>query len=63
MEGAFLLTRVLTAVLPGGRYRPGEDAGRLGELVADDVSVHAQRDRGVGMPEPGGDNMHRDACQ
>jgi hypothetical protein len=27
------------------------------------VGVHAQRDRGVGMAEPGGDQVHRDACQ
>ncbi len=62
MEGAFLLTLVLTAVLPRGRYCAGEDVRRLGELVADDVGVHAQRDRGIGMSEPGGgDNMHGNA--
>ena len=49
--------------LGGGRYCTGEDVGGLGELIAEDVSVHAQRDRGVRMAEPGGDHMHRDASQ
>ena len=30
----------------------------LGELVADDVGVHAQGDRGAAVAEPGGDDMH-----
>jgi hypothetical protein len=62
-EGAFLLTPLLTAASVGGRYRAGEDVGGLSELVADDVGVHAQRDRGVGVAEPGGDHMHGDASQ
>ena len=33
------------------------------ELVADDVGIYAQGDRGVRMAEPGGDDMHRDASQ
>jgi hypothetical protein len=64
MEGALLLTLVLTAGLLGsGLYGAGEDVGSLGELVADDVRVHPQGDRGIGMAEPGGDHMHRDASQ
>jgi hypothetical protein len=39
-EGAFVLTRMLTAALAGGRYRAGEDVGGLGELIADDVGIH-----------------------
>ena len=58
-----LPTRLLTAALPGGRYRAGEDVCGFGELVADDVGVHAQCDRGVGVAEPGGDHMHGDASQ
>jgi hypothetical protein len=27
------------------------------------VRVHPQRDRGIGMAEPGGDHMHRHASQ
>ena len=50
-------------MLAGGRYGAGEDVGGLGELVADDVRVHPQRDRGVGMAEPGGDHMHPHASQ
>jgi hypothetical protein len=58
-----LLTRLLTAPLSSVGYRSGEDVGSLGELVVDDVGVHAQRDGGVGMAEPGGDDMDRDACE
>jgi hypothetical protein len=47
----------------GGRYGAGEDVGGLGELVADDVGVHAQRDRGVRVAEPGRDHAHGDASQ
>jgi len=36
VEGAFLLTLLLTAASVGGRYRAGEDVGGLVELVADD---------------------------
>src|SRR5579859_44594 len=58
-EGARLLTRLLTArPLAGSRYCAGEDVGGLGELVADDVGVHAQRDRGVRVAEPGRDHVH-----
>jgi hypothetical protein len=63
-EGALLLTRLLTArILDSGRYGAGEDVGGLGELVADDMGVHAQRDRRVRVAEPGGDHMHRDTSQ
>jgi hypothetical protein len=41
---------MLTAVLAGGRYRAGEDVGSLGELIADDVGVHPQRDGGSAWP-------------
>jgi hypothetical protein len=34
-------------------------SGGLGELVADDVRVHAQCDRGVRVAESGGDHVHR----
>jgi hypothetical protein len=52
---------MLTAALAGGRYRAGEDVGSLGELIADDVGVHPQRDRGVGVAEPGGGDVDRHA--
>ena len=58
-----LLTPLLTAASVGGGYRAGEDVGGLAELVADDVGVHAQRDRGVCVAEPGGNYMHGDASQ
>jgi hypothetical protein len=58
-----LLTRLLTAPLSSVGYRSGEDVGSLGELVVDDVGVYAQRDGGVGMAEPDGDDMDRDACE
>ena len=57
-----LLTRLVTATLPSGRYRAGEDVCGFGELVADDVGVHAQCDRGVRVAEPGGRDMYGDAC-
>jgi hypothetical protein len=41
LEGALLLTLLLTAASDGGRYRASEDVGSLGELVADYVRVHA----------------------
>lgn len=47
--------------LIGVRYGTSEDGGGLGELVADDMGVHAQRDRGARVAEPGGDDMDRDA--
>ena len=64
MEGALLLTRMLTAwswLL--AVTAPGEDVGGLGELVADDVGVHAQRDRRVSVAEPGGDFVHGNPSQ
>ena len=42
VEGAFLLTLVLTASLSGGRDRVGEDVGGFGGLVADHVGLHVQ---------------------
>ena len=57
-RGSFANAVANSAVL-GGRYGAGEDVGSLDELVADDVRVHPQRDRGIGMAEPGGDHMHR----
>ena len=64
MEGALVLTRLLTVgALAGGRDGAGEDVGGLGELIADDVGVNAQCDRGVRMAEPGGDHVHGDASQ
>jgi hypothetical protein len=62
-EGAFLLTPLLTAALSGVRYRAGEDVCGLGELIADHVGVDAQGDGRVGVPEPGGDDVDRDACE
>ncbi len=62
-EGAFLLTPLLTVALASVRYHAGEDVCGLGELVADHVRVHAQRDGRVGVAEPGGDDMDRDACE
>ncbi len=62
-RGSFANAVANSAVLAGGRYGSGEDVGGLGELVADDVGVYAQRDRGVGMAEPGGDHVHGDASQ
>jgi hypothetical protein len=41
----------------------GRSFGGLDELVADHVSVRAQRDRGVHVAEPGCDRMHGDASQ
>jgi len=38
-----------------------KDIRGFGELVADHVYVHAQRDGGVGVSEPGGDDVDRDA--
>ncbi len=61
--GSFANADANSAALAGGRYRAGEDVGGLCELVADDVGVHAQRDRGVRMAEPGGDHVHGDASQ
>jgi hypothetical protein len=52
-----------SGTLAGGRDGAGEDVGCLGELVADDVGVYAQRDRGVRVAEPGGDHMDGDASQ
>src|SRR5215470_6546096 len=49
MEGAFLLTPLLTVALSGVRDRASEDIRGFGELVADHVCVHAQRDGGVGV--------------
>ena len=61
MEGALLLTQLLTAASDGRRYRASEDVGGLGELIADDEGVYTQRDRGVRMAEPRGDDMDGDA--
>jgi hypothetical protein len=63
VEGAFLLTHLLTAGLTGVGDRAGDDVCGLGELVADHVGVHAQSDRRVRVPELGSDNMDRDACE
>ena len=52
-----------SGTLGGGRHGAGEDVGGLGELVADDVGVHAQRDRGVRMGEPGRDHVYGDTSQ
>jgi hypothetical protein len=57
VEGAFLLTQLLTAALSDVRNRAGEDVRRLGELVADHVGIHAQGDGRVRVAEPGGDDM------
>ena len=71
-KGPFLLTGLLTAARAG---RPeGDPAGglgdadRLGEDVggcdlggADHVGVHAERDGGVGVAQPGRDDMNGDA--
>jgi hypothetical protein len=65
-----LLTALLTGRAPGvavdeaglrGVDRLGEDVGggRLG--CPDDVGVHAERDRWVGVTQPGGDDMNRHA--
>jgi hypothetical protein len=55
-RGSFANALAVSGTLGGGRYGAGEDVGSLGELVADDVRVHPQRDRGIGMAEPGGDH-------
>jgi hypothetical protein len=47
-----------SAVSVGHRYGAGEDVGGLSELVADDVGIHAQGDRGVGVAETSGDHVH-----
>src|SRR5262249_38690645 len=60
---SFANTLANSGTLAGGRYGAGEDVGGLGELVADDVGVHAQRDRGIGVAEPGGDHVDGDASQ
>jgi hypothetical protein len=62
-RGSFANTLANGGTLGGGRYGAGEDVGGLGELVADDMGVHAQRDRGVRMAERGGDHVHGDASQ
>ena len=62
-KGPFLLTRLLTAALAGVRYRAGEDVCGFGELVADHMGIHAECDGRLGVPEPGGDHMDRDASQ
>jgi len=41
------------------RYRPRDDIGCLGDLLADHVSVDPQRDRRIGMAQPGRDHMDR----
>jgi hypothetical protein len=62
-RGSFANTVANSGTLAGGRHGAGEDVGGLGELIADDVRVHAQRNRGVRMAEPDGDHVHRDASQ
>jgi hypothetical protein len=62
-RGSFANAVANSAVLGGGRYGAGEDVGGLGELVADGVGVHAQRDRGVRVAEPGRDRVHGGASQ
>jgi len=62
-KGLFCSHGANSGTLVDGRSSAGEDVGGLGELVADDVGVDAQRDRRVGVAEPGGNHMHRDASQ
>jgi hypothetical protein len=57
-KGSFANALANSGTLDGGRDSAGEDVGGLGELIADDVHVHPQRDRGIGMTEPDGDHMH-----
>ena len=68
MEGAFLLTGVLTAGCARCRASCGLDG--LGEDVrggglggADDVGVDPERDGRVGVAEAGRDDVDRDAGQ
>ncbi len=60
-KGLFANVVANSAVLAGAHYGTGEDVGGFGELIADDVRVHARCDRRVGVTEPGGDHVHGDA--
>ena len=69
MEGASLLTRVLTARRLGcaviwglrGFHGLGEDVGGSGLGGADHVGVDAEGDRRVRVAQAGRDDMHRHA--
>ncbi|GII93348.1 hypothetical protein Ssi02_35790 [Sinosporangium siamense] len=56
MQGAFLLTGLLTALIGGLRGFAvdglSEDIGCTGHLLGDHVSVDPQRDCGICVPEP-----------
>ena len=54
-----LLTDLLTLAFDG----LGEDVADTGRVLAKDVRVDAQSHRGVGVAEPGGDYVDRDACE
>ena len=57
MEGAFLLTGLLTGCVD----RIGENVRCGGFRASDDVGVDPERDGRVGVPEPGRDDVNRDS--
>jgi hypothetical protein len=51
-----VVLRLILGVVDGGREQVGHASGGL----SDDVGVHPERDRGISVPQPLGDDVYRD---